>query len=332
MSKTSIISPVSNTGKTRNHMKHAGNANIIHSTSAYQNYLPEITPEVHEQFLKATGKIDYKPTNNYMFQGLFQEDSEALTNLICATLHWPHSKVKSIEITNPIILGQSILAKTFILDIKALLNDNTIINLEMQLSDYKNWSERSLSYLCRNFDNLNKGSDYTNVKTAIHIGFLDFTLFSGHPEFHAVYKMQNIKNHKIYTDKFILHVIELNNIHLATKEDHLYEIDKWASLFKANTWEDIRMLIHDNPTLQTAAETLYRLNMDERFRETCERFEQAEIEHDSILHRNMMLIQTNQELTQTNQELTQTNQELTTELAEKDAEIARLKALLAEKE
>ena len=138
MSETSVISPVSNTGKTRNHMKHAGNANIIHSASTYQNYLPEITPEVHEQFLKATGKIDYKPTNNYMFQGLFQEDTEALTNLICATLHWPRSKVKSIEITNPIILGQSILAKTFILDIKALLNDNTIINLEMQLSDYKN--------------------------------------------------------------------------------------------------------------------------------------------------------------------------------------------------
>lgn len=123
------------------------------------------------------------------------------------------------------------------------------------------------------------------------------------------------------------------------------------------------MLIHDNPTLQTAAETLYRLNMDERFRETCERFEQAEIEHGSILHRNMMLTQTNKaltqtnqeltqtnqeltqtnrELTQTNQELTQTNQELTAELAtkdaahtaaisQKDAEISRLKTLLAEK-
>jgi len=84
-------------------------------------------------------------------------------------------------------------------------------------------------------------------------------------------------------------VIELNNIHLASKKNHHYEINKWASLFHSNTWEDIRMLIHDNPTLQTAAETLYSLNVDERFRETCEQFEQAEIEHDSILHRNMML-------------------------------------------
>ena len=194
MSKTSLTSPVSNAGKSQKHMKHTGSASIIHSFCTYQKYLPAITPEVHEQFLKATGKIDYKPTNNYMFQGLFQEDAEALATLICAALHWPRSKIKSIEITNPIILGQNILAKTFILDIKALLNDDTIINLEMQLSDYKNWPERSLSYLCRNFDNLNKGSDYTNVKSAIHIGFLDFTLFPQQPEFHAVYKMQNIKN------------------------------------------------------------------------------------------------------------------------------------------
>ena len=124
-------------------------------------------------------------------------------------------------------------------------------------------------------------------------------------------------------------MIELNNIHLATEEDHHYQIDKWASLFKANTWEDIRMLIHDNPTLQTAAETLYRLNMDERFRETCERFEQAEIEHNSILHRNMKLAQTNEELTLTNQKLTLSNQELTLSNQELTAKLAELEALLA---
>ena len=82
------------------------------------------------------------------------------------------------------------------------------------------------------------------------------------------------------------------------------------------------MLIHDNPTLQTAAETLYRLNMDERFRETCERFEQVEIEHNGLLHRNAMLIQTNQELTD---ELAKKDAQIT----DKDAKIAELETLLA---
>lgn len=78
-------------------------------------------------------------------------------------------------------------------------------------------------------------------------------------------------------------MIELNNNNLANKEDHNYEIDRWVSLFKATTWEDIRMLINDNPTLQSAAETLYQINMDEQLRETCERFIRAEARENALL-------------------------------------------------
>lgn len=257
-------------------LKDIQDINELAAPLPYQKYLPEITPALHQMFQQATGEIIYPATYNYMFQALFQENVEALTNLICSTLHWSRSKVKSIEITNPITLGKFIEGKTFILDIKVLLNDYTIVNLEMQLNNYHNWSERSLGYLCRNFDNLNKGDDYINTKRAIHIGFLDYTLFPDLPEFHAIYKMQNIKNHNNYTDKFILHVIELNSIHLATEEDHECGIDKWASFFKAKTWEDIRMLVNQNPSLLSAAETLYQLNMNDQLRETCDRFIKAE--------------------------------------------------------
>ena len=147
-------------------------------------------------------------------------------------------------------------------------------------------------------------------------------IFSHEPEFHALYKMQNVKNHNIYTDKFILHVIELNNINLATEEDRAYEIDKWASLFKAKTWEDIHMIIDDNKALQSAAETLYQLNMDEQFRETCDHFIRAETERKALYHINA-------ELTQTNEELSQANEALTTANAIKDAKIAELTARLA---
>jgi len=61
--------------------RHAKDAATIHPGSTYQKYLPELTPEIHEQFLHATGDIAYNATNNYMFQGLLQEDHEALANL-----------------------------------------------------------------------------------------------------------------------------------------------------------------------------------------------------------------------------------------------------------
>ena len=88
-------------------------------------------------------------------------------------------------------------------------------------------------------------------------------------------------------------MIELNSINLATEEDRNYEIDKWTSLFKATTWEDIHMLINDNPTLQSAAETLYQLNMNEQFRETCDRFIRAEAEHNALLRINAELTKEN---------------------------------------
>ena len=88
------------------------------------------------------------------------------------------------------------------------------------------------------------------------------------------------------------------------------------------------MIINDNPTLQPAAETLYRLNMDERFREACERFAQAEIEHNGAIQRNIHLTQINEELAKTNEELAQTNEVLISENAAKDTKIAELTARL----
>ena len=63
---------------------------------------------------------------------------------------------------------------------------------------------------------------------------------------------------------------------MATKEDKLYGVDKWAAFFKADKWEDIIMLADQMPSLQTSVETLYQLNTDEQIRETCDRFIRAE--------------------------------------------------------
>lgn len=100
----------------------------------------------------------------------------------------------------------------------------------MQVVNEKNWPERSLSYLCRRIDQLSKGQDYTECKPAIHIGFLDFSPFPEYPEFYATYMMQNTKNHNLYSDKFILRVVDLTHIYLATEEDLAYGIEHWARL------------------------------------------------------------------------------------------------------
>lgn len=98
--------------------------------------------------------------------------------------------------------------------------------------------------------------------------------FPAHPEFYATSKMINVKKHYIYNDNFTLHVLDLNQIHLATDEDKAYGIDHWAKLFKAKTWEDLKMLATDNNTdtdmLEATCETIFRLNQDDAIRYWCE--------------------------------------------------------------
>ena len=220
-----------------------------------------------------TGKIDYPLMNDYMFRSVMQSSEKVLKGLLCALLRLNSEDVWTVQILNPIELGKKISDKEFILDIKILMNNNTAINLEMQVNNQYNWPERPLVYLSRLFDGLNKGETYRAVKPAYQIGILNFTLFPKYPEFYSTYKMLNIKNYQKYSDKFTIHVLDLTQIHLAENEDKEYELDRWAKLFNALTWEDFKMISADNEYMQEAGKTLYTLNGDDRIRDRCEALE-----------------------------------------------------------
>ena len=154
-------------------------------------------------YLNATGHIPYGMTNDYMFRLILEKNNYVLKGLICSLLSLTPEKIISVEIQNPILLNETVKDKEFILDIKVLMNDSAIINLEMQMAYMLNWRERSLSYLCRAFDQLSHGQLYDNVKPAIHIGFLNFNPTpDDKPEFYASYKLLNEKTHAAHSDKF----------------------------------------------------------------------------------------------------------------------------------
>ena len=227
-------------------------------------------------YMEAKGVIEYNMTNNYMFRYILQQNKKVLTGLICALLHLKPENVRDIEVTNPIDLAGDVSGKEFILDINVKLNDDTVINLEMQVANEHNWPERSLMYLCRAFDHLYRGQEYEEALPVYHIGFLDFTLFPNAPEFYATYKLLNIKNHNLYSDKFTLSVVDLTQTELATEEDKANRIDYWARLFKAKTWEDLKMLAQNNEYLEEAANSIYQANAEEIVRQQCRAREDAE--------------------------------------------------------
>ena len=262
---------------------------------------------------EVSGPIGISLTNDYLFRALLQRNNRVLKALLCSLLHLNISDVYSVTITNPIELGKTITDKEFILDIRIELNRNIIINLEMQVANEGNWPERSLCYLCRAFDNLNSGDDYTAVNPAIHIGILDFTLFEDSPEFYATYRIMNEKTRRIYSDKLRLSVLDLSCINLATEEDIQYGIDHWASLFKATTWEELKMLAKSNKYLQDAVDSVYVLTQDEKIRQQCEAREDY---RRRTVGRERMLkeaLEEKEKLTAEKQQLTDENQQLVSE-------------------
>ena len=194
---------------------------------------------------------------------------------------------------NPINLSGDVTGKEFILDINIILNDDTIINLKMQVANEHNWPERSLNYLCRSFDQLYSGQKYEESLPVIHISFLDFTLFPAYPEFYATYKMMNVKNFNTYSSKFVLSVVDLNKVELATEEDKAFRIDYWAKIFKAKTWEDLKMLVKDNEYLEEAANSLYVANADEIVRQQCRARADAERRERTLERDNRILREQN---------------------------------------
>lgn len=222
-----------------------------------------------EQLEAATGQIDYTLLNDYMFHIVLQNNEPVLRGLVSSLLHLPPAEILSIQIMNPILPGEAISNKEFVLDIQIFLNNNTYLNLELQVENERNWPDRSLSYLCRSFDQLYRGQTYETALPTIHIGILDYDLFPESPAFYTKNMIMNTITHKVFNDKFVLSVLCLTQRNLATEEDRLWQIDTWAELFKAKTWEDIKMIAQTNHTLTNAAESLFQYNGDDMIRQRC---------------------------------------------------------------
>lgn len=216
--------------------------------------IPEYIP-----LSKRTGKLPCTLQNDYLFKAVMQIDESALRSLLCSLLHLTPRDICSVKIENPIVIGSHIENKTVILDVKILLNNNRIINLEMQRSDEGDWPERSLVYLCKTFNNLKPGESYINVLPTHHIGILDFSSTRLPTEFYAHYYLINGKTYEIYSDRLCLSVLNLSYMQLATEEDKLFRLDQWAALFKAEIWEEIQMLTTKNPDFESIADAVYFL-------------------------------------------------------------------------
>lgn len=279
------------------------------------------------------GKIPYTLRNDYLFKVVLESDEDILHSLLCSLLFLKKDDILSARVTNPILPGEAIDFKTVILDIRLILNDKSVLNLEMQNLDKGDWPERSLVYLCRTFDHIKKGeASYRNVMPAHHISILDFSLPHLSKEFYSHFYMMNPKTYEIYSDKLCLSVLNLKHGKLATAEEKRHGLDKWARAFLADTWEEFQMLASENTDFKKVADSVYKVLADEGQREACRRYEEQRAEMEQALRQIDEQKETIREQNETIQEQGETIQEQGETIQEQSTELQKAKLKLQEKD
>ncbi len=105
-----------------------------------------------------------------------------------------------------------------------------------------------------------------DVKETIHIGILNFTP-QGFPEkLYLEYYFYNLDTAHKYSDKMSIRVLQLNQLKKELDEQIRPEIYNWAQLFKAETWEEMRMLAERDESIKECIFTYKELTADEKAR------------------------------------------------------------------
>ena len=219
----------------------------------------------------------YGLKNDYMFHAVLQKNEEVLRNLLATLLEMYEADIVDCHLENPIELGKEIEGKECILDVKLTLNNAKIINIELQVYKQTYWVERSLLYWARAFDSLKSGQDYSMLLPTYHIGILDFTLFEDHPKFMAQYQIMDVEDQFLYSDKLCIKVLDLTQLEEAQKQSNVNKkLLKWASIFKAETLEELEQLANGEEVFEKMVVTMKKLSEDEKIRMQCEAREDYE--------------------------------------------------------
>jgi predicted transposase/invertase (TIGR01784 family) len=178
------------------------------------------------------------PLNDYLFLKVMGEkgDEVQLLGFLNAVLgKTGEDQFVSVEILeNKTFSAETIGDKTSILDVRAMLQDGTMVNIEVQLRNQENMDRRSLYYWSREFTKgLSAGLDYDKLPNAISINIINFRLFKT-KSFHTVFHMREDSDPSlVLTDALEIHFLDMVKYRKLKNKDVLND-----PLYRWLTWLD----------------------------------------------------------------------------------------------
>jgi len=181
------------------------------------------------------------PLNDYLFQKYMGEkgDEEQLVSFLNAVLkRTGRASIVNIEILeNKTITADIIGDKKSILDVRAVMDDGTKVNTEVQLRNVGNMDRRSLFYFSREFSKgIVSGHDYIELPDIIAINIVGEG-FVRLDDFHTVFHLWE-DTHKSYllTGALEIHFVDMKKFRgLQNKDINNNSLHRWLSFFDLDT-------------------------------------------------------------------------------------------------
>ncbi|NEQ39698.1 MAG: Rpn family recombination-promoting nuclease/putative transposase [Okeania sp. SIO3I5] len=120
------------------------------------------------------------PKTDYAFKKIFGSDQsqDILISFLNAIIYKGKNKIKSLTILNPYNPRQVETLKDSYLDVRAVLNDNSQVIIEMQVASVTAFDKRVVYNLAKTYAaQLNPPQAYMNLKPVIAVTITDFEMF-----------------------------------------------------------------------------------------------------------------------------------------------------------
>ena len=207
------------------------------------------------------------PKNDYVFKRIFGwEGNEDITGDLISSIIG--EEIREVNLDSNKILERDLMDdKLGVLDIKAKIGEDIECDIEMQVSDKKNVSERILYYWSKMYSkNVKIGKNYVEGKKTIMILITNYKL----EELREVEKMltkwrvKEIDDSKItLTDKLEFYILELPKIKENSETSE--KLKNWIKFIKSP--EDIKMEDLKDKYIKKAMEELEKLGDSEEEQE-----------------------------------------------------------------
>ena len=228
--------------------------------------------------------INKTPQNDFLFKKIFaKEGNEYMLQEFLEDLL--NIKIKKIEILKEALIDKEFEEnKESRIDIKATIDDNTIVDIEMQVKNEYNIENRSLFAGAALFHNsLKQGEDYNDNKTAIVICILSYNLFDGEDYIISAQMRRNDGSHKTLTDKLQLYYLQLPKF-LKQKDKSKRKLAQWLYFISQQDKEGLAMAIKENDKVAKAQKQLDEILSDRGVAEVLEIRLKTKLDKNTALH------------------------------------------------